>query len=361
VAHPPAPTPDALVVGAGAWGLTSAWTLASEGLRVTVADDGRPAAAAVAAGMLCPWSEAEDDGEHDLFDALRAGALDWPDFAAAIETASGVETGYHRTGSVYVAARPEHLGAVERIRDTLARHGHARPRLDLEALRSVEPGLGPAVANGIALDDEHQVEPSRLLTALRTACAGAGVAFVPAITALGEAREHAPLTVMAAGHASGGLSVRVATRPVKGEIVGLAPRVDAPCPITRIVRSPGVYLVPRPDGRVVIGATSVEASDRDATAEGVLWLLEEAVRIAPGLAGMRFAEAVAGLRPATADLRPAIGPDETGLVWATGGHRHGVLLLPVLAAAMRAVARDESAPALSAAFTPTRFPVPACA
>jgi glycine oxidase len=354
------PPLDALVIGAGAWGLTAAWVLAREGLRVTIADDGGPPAAEVAAGMLCPWSEAEDDGEHDLFDGLRASARTWPQYAAAVEAASGLPSGYHRCGSVYVASRPEHVGAVQRLRRTVERHGLDRPWLDLEQLREAEPGLGPAVSAGIALDDEHQTEPPVLLAALRAACRRAGVGFEGAERSLEAARDRAPLVVVAAGHRSGELSGRVVTRPVKGEILQLAPRLGAPCPIARLVRSPGAYLVPRPDGRVTVGATSREASDRDPTADGVLWLLEEAIRLAPGLAEMRLASVAAGLRPATADLRPALGRDPEGVVWATGGYRHGVLLLPLVADVLRAVARDEPVPEVAAPFTPMRFTESAC-
>ena len=92
---------------------------------------------------------------------------------------------------------------------------------------------------------------------------------------------------------------------------------------------PSCYLVPRPDGRVVVGATQEERSDRDVTAAGVFDLLEDALHIAPELAELRLAGAAAGLRPATDELRPAIGADDDGLVWATGGFRHGVLLLPL--------------------------------
>ena len=159
----------------------------------------------------------------------------------------------------------------------------------------------------------------------------------------------------AAGHASGRLSPRVPVRPVKGQILTLAPRADHPSPLRRMVRTPSCYLVPRPDGRVVVGATQEERGDRDVTAAGLLGLLEDALRIAPELAELRLAGAAAGLRPATDDLRPAIGADDDGLVWATGGFRHGVLLLPLAGDAIVAAARGEALPELARGFDPRRF------
>ncbi len=122
-----------------------------------------------------------------------------------------------------------------------------------------------------------------------------------------------------------------------------------------MVRTPSCYLVPRPDGRVVVGATQEERTDRDVTAVGVFDLLEDALRIAPELAELRLAATAAGLRPATADLRPAIGVDDDGLVWATGGFRHGVLLLPLVGDAIAAAARGGALPEQARGFDPRRF------
>ncbi len=165
----------------------------------------------------------------------------------------------------------------------------------------------------------------------------------------------AGVVVNAAGHAAGRLSRRVPVRPVKGQILTLAPRADHPSPLRRMVRTPSCYLVPRPDGRVVVGATQEERGDRDVTAAGVFDLLEDALLIAPELAELRLAATLAGLRPATPDLRPAIGADDDGLVWATGGFRHGVLLLPVAGDAIAAAARGEALPDLARGFDPRRF------
>jgi glycine oxidase len=355
-------TVDAAVIGAGVWGLVAAWRLAAAGASVALVDDGAEPTAAVAAGMLCPWSEHEDDGDHDFYAALRAAAAAWPAFATEVEAASGLPSGFHRCGSVYVAARPEHLGAVQRVRDTLARNGRPEDWQDADRLAAVEPGLGPAVSGGIALDDEHQADPAVLVTALRAAGRAAGVVPVAGIAEIAPggvrvagATVAAGVVVNAAGHAAGRLSARVPVRPVKGQILTLAPRPDHPAPLRRMVRTPTCYLVPRPDGRVVVGATQEERSDRDVTAAGVFDLLEDALHIAPELAELRFAGAAAGLRPATDDLRPAIGADDDGLVWATGGFRHGVLLLPVAAAAIAAAARGDAVPAHAAPFDPRRF------
>lgn len=353
---------DAAVIGAGVWGLTAAWRLAAEGATVALVDDGEEPTAAVAAGMLCPWSEHEDDGDRDFYAALRASAAAWPAFATEVETAAGLPSGFHRCGSVYVAARPEHLGAVRRVRDTLARNGRPEDWQDADQLTAVEPGLGPAVSGGIMLDDEHQADPAVLVTALRAAGRSAGVVPVAGTAEIvrggvrvAGATIAAGVVVNAAGHASGRLSPRVPVRPVKGQILTLAPRADHPSPLRRMVRTPSCYLVPRPDGRVVVGATQEERGDRDVTAAGLLGLLEDALRIAPELAELRLAGAAAGLRPATDDLRPAIGADADGLVWATGGFRHGVLLLPLAGHAIVAAARGEALPGLARGFDPRRF------
>jgi glycine oxidase len=353
---------EVAVIGAGVWGLTAAWRLAAGGATVALVDDGGEPTAAVAAGMLCPWSEHEDDGERDFYTALREAAAAWPAFAAEVEAAAGLPSGFHRCGSVYVAARPEHLGAVRRVRETLARNGRPEDWQDADALTAVEPGLGPAVSGGIALDDEHQADPAVLVTALRAACSAAGVAFVdgtaeiaPGGIRVAGSMVAAGVVVNAAGHAAGRLSRRVPVRPVKGQILTLAPRADHPSPLRRMVRTPSCYLVPRPDGRVVVGATQEERGDRDVTAAGVFDLLEDALLIAPELAELRLAATLAGLRPATPDLRPAIGADDDGLVWATGGFRHGVLLLPVAGDAIAAAARGEALPDPARGFDPRRF------
>lgn len=344
----------------------TAWRAARAGARVTVAAPaGEPPAAVVAAGMLGSWSEAAD-GEEDLH-ALMVRALGrWPDVAAELARASGRDPGHRPSGAVLAAARPEHIGLVRRRAQTIRAWGREAPWLGGDALREIEPGLGPDVAGGVDLAEEHQVEPRALLAALRAACEAAGVRFVDCAVAAVEGevrvdgarladgrRLRAGRVVLAAGHAAGRLGSRVAVRPVKGQILRLAGG-GAQLPIRRTIRTPAVYLAPR-DDEVVVGATMEERADRRVTAWAVRDLLDEALRVAPELAELELVEASAGLRPATPDGRPVIGEDPAdGLVWAVGGYRHGVLLAPLAGEAAAAAALGEDVPDWARGLAPTR-------
>jgi glycine oxidase len=356
------------VIGAGPWGLATAWQAAGRGARVTVLDDGRPPAAEVAAGLLGHLSEAAD-GDATL-DALSGRAAEaWPAWAGLLEADSGRDPGFRTTGAVLVASRPEHVPAVRGRLETLARCGRRVEWLSGSALRALEPGLGPDVAGGADLPEEHQAEPRRLLAALRAACAARGVALAAgrarallgASVAEGAALDdgssvRAGRVVLAAGWDAGALAARVPVRPVKGQILRLRAAGDGPLPLTRAVRSPSVYLAPR-EREVVVGATSEERPDTTVTAEGVHLLLDEALRVAPGLGELELAEARAGLRPTTPDGLPALGPDPDvgGLVWAVGGYRHGILLAPLAAQAAGAAVAGEPLPAWAGPLAPGRF------
>lgn len=335
---------DVVVVGAGAWGLATAWTLGRAGARVALVDDGGPAATDVSAGMLAPWSELADEAERVIGPELRAAADAWAVLARTLEDASGQQIGYRRTGSLYVAARPEHRGVVDHLRRRVASRP---PLLAADALLAIEPELGPPVRSGIALDDEGAVEPQRVRAALRIVCAASGVATIDgSVIALARARgrttgvDLADGRTLAAGRVilATGATARLtgsAIRPVRGEILELAPRGGQRAAITRLIRLPELYLVPRDDGRITVGATVEESGELEPTAEGVHRLLDDALRVVPALGRMVVARVSCGLRPATADGMPILGPagSDDGLGFALGGYRHGILLLPAVIAA----------------------------
>jgi glycine oxidase len=352
-----------VVVGAGPWGLMTAWRAAQEGARVRLVDDGGRPAGHVAAGMLGPWAEA-DERRRSLHDLMRAALAAWPGTAADLSATSGRDPGLRATGGVVVAARPGEAALVRRRREVLRDWGEDPGWLAGPALRALEPGLGTAAIGGFELAAEQQVEPRALLGALRAAAGRAGVRVVTGravaldggVRLAGGARLVAGRVILAAGHAAGCLASRVPVRPVKGQILRLRAAAGAPVPLRRMVRTPAVYLAPR-DGEVVVGATSEERADTTVTAEAVAGLLEEALHAVPELAGMELAEAGCGLRPATPDGLPAIGadPDEPSLVWAVGGYRHGILLAPLAARAAVAAAAGRPLPSWAGALSPGRF------
>lgn len=356
---------DLLVVGGGLWGMAAAWRCAERGAHVRVIDDGEPSAGSVAAGMLGPWSEMED-GQTALNAMLHASAEAWPAFARRLAEATGVDLGYLRSGAVLVAARPEHIGAVRHRLTSMAALGSPRPWISGSGMRAIEPGLSPRVAGGADLPDEHQVDPRRLLGALRTALHGAGVEVVRDVAVA--ARRHlvelasgrhlrAGRVLIASGWSATLLSARVSLRPVKGQILRLGVPPGGRTSIQRVVRTPSVYLVPRADGEVVVGATSEEASDRRVSAGAIHRLLDEATHAVPDVRELELKEAAAGLRPTTTDGLPALGEDEDGVLWAAGGFRHGVLLTPCVAGAIAELAGSGGLPGWALPFSPRRFGV----
>jgi glycine oxidase len=347
---------DVLVVGGGAIGLSCAWRLAQRGARVAVLERGEPGAGAtrVAAGMLAPVGELAF-GEPELLELTLAAARLYPQFVAELEAASGVGTGYERLGALHVALDRDEAAQLRRVHDL-----QRSLELDAEWLpprrcRDLEPGLTPSFHGGVLAAGEAAIDPRLLARALAAAVRAeggevlTGTEVVEGVfegerlagvrTAPGDLLR-AETVVLASGAWSGAAgwlpaAARPPVRPVKGEVVELRRR-DGEAAATRILASERVYLVPRPDGRLIVGATVEEMGyDTTVTAGGVHELLREAYRLLPDVAEMELLDATAGLRPGTPDNLPLVGPGAIeGLVLATGHFRNGILLAPHAAEAV---------------------------
>jgi glycine oxidase len=340
---------DAVVAGGGVIGLSCAWALAERGGRVVVLDREAPPAGAtrVAAGMLAPVGELEF-GERRLLEQTLEAARSYPAWVERLEAASGVTTGYARTGALHVALDRDEAAELRRHHELQRSLGLEAEWLGPRACRRLEPGLNPSLSGGVSVPGEAAVDPRALTGALLAALERLGVevrggaAVSEGLFIGGRLRGvrtedgeefEAAHTVLATGSWGADwlpAEARPQVRPVKGQILEL--RGDEPV-CERIVASERVYLVPREDGRLIVGATVEERGfDTAVTAGGVHELLREAYRLLPEVAELELVEAAAGLRPATPDNLPLVEEGGVeGLVLATGHYRNGILLAPLAA------------------------------
>ena len=389
--HPAHPSPavparvDVLVVGGGIIGLTAAWRASLAGLRVVVLDpDPGGGATHAAAGMLAPVSEAEH-GEHALARVNLASAGLWAAFARELTQASGVDVGLTASGTLTVAYD---AADAQRCRDLLALQrswGLDVREVPPAQARERVPLLGPHVAAATWASGEQHVDPRAVARALRaTLTADARASVVPA-TATGLLRDargdvvgvrtddgatlRADVVVLAAGARSAALvhdvpEVAVPVRPVAGTTLRLDARAApwfAGLPVLRgTVQQRPVYLVPRTDGEVVVGATSDEGAPAHGTRAGdVFALLRDARALVPGIDELPLVDVTTRSRPATPDHLPLVGPSGVpGLVLATGHHRNGVLQTPLTAATLDAVLAGTTPPEAARACDPRRLHSP---
>ncbi len=348
---------DVAVLGGGVAGLAVAWRARLRGLRVVVLDRGDLGAAAssVAAGMLAPVTEA-DPGERALLELGLQSARRWPAFADELRELTGIDVGHVACGTLVVARDRDEAEALERELELRERLGLEAERLLPSAARRLEPALAPALRLAIDVPGDHAVDPRLLVAALARAAESAGAVLRPGsavervehdggrvtgVVLAGGERVTAAQVVVAAGAWSGALDglpeeARVPIRPVKGQTLRLRDRAGAGL-LTRVVRwgppTPG-YLVPRGDGRYVLGATMEERGyDLSVTAGGIYELLRDATELVPGIAELEITELRAGLRPGAPGNAPLVGPADgtERLLLATGHFRNGILLAPVTA------------------------------
>jgi glycine oxidase len=376
-----------IVIGGGIIGLAVALSARERGMSVTLLERERVGAGAssVAAGMLAPVAEAEfgDAAALVLQLGLRSAEL-WPSFAARLGETAGEDVGYRRAGTLMVARDEDEARELERqiaFRESL---GLETVRLRASEAREREPALAPTVRLALEAPNDHSVDPRAALRALRAVCEHTGVrveehvhvgavetdaadARVLGVKLAGERdgeRLAAGEVVIALGAWSGAAAglpahAHVPVRPVRGQVLRLRDPAG-PGMIGRVVRVQRSYLVPRADGRYVLGATVEERGfDLAPAAGGVYELLRDAHEVVPSSSELEIEELCVGLRPGTPDNLPLVGPGALeGLWWATGHYRNGILLAPLtgeLVARLlaRETGRDDEE--LLAACAPARF------
>jgi len=372
---------DVVVVGGGVIGLAVAWRACQRGLTVTVLERGQPGSGTsrVAAGMLGPIAEAST-GEEPLLALGLASARIYPSFVSDLVASSGIQdVGYLRCGTMLVARDGDEAEALVRELELRLRLGLRVGRLRASEARRREPALAPSLRLALDVPDDHAIDPRKLTAALAMGVRRAG----------GQVRNRAPVAELVLGGdrvrgvvladgtrvsgdqvviAAGAWSTEVAgippharvrISPVKGQILRLHDPAG-PGLLSCVVRMTGGYVVPRGDGRYVIGGTMEERGfDTTVTAGAVFELLREAGELIPGVSELVVDELSAGLRPGTADNLPVIGPGGVeGLHWTTGHRRNGILLAPITAALIVDMLAGEPPAELAGPFAPSRFASP---
>ncbi|HLX25559.1 MAG TPA: glycine oxidase ThiO [Candidatus Cybelea sp.] len=362
---------DVIVVGAGLIGLSIAFELAERGASVRVYDRAEPARAAswAGAGMLAPYTERITD---EALLALCATSLrEYPDFARRVQDASGIDAHLRLDGVLYAAFEAGEMDALRRHAEQLQVRGVRCKLIDRGPLLAAEPWLGAALTGGLIKHDEGHVDNRRLGRALTAACEARGVHVEQSFAMEVECDSRRVLGVRtdrgfngaeAVVNACGAWAAQLRglprwcvppIAPVKGQMIALNVPTGF---VRRATWVPGAYLVPRDDGRLLIGAT-VESSgfDERVTAEGVHELLHAALGAAPSLGSFTITESWSGLRPGTPDGLPLLGGTELdGFFLATGHYRNGILLAPATARTIADTIERGEAAAL-APFSIARF------
>jgi glycine oxidase len=345
--------PSVAIIGAGVIGLGIAWRLAARGVSVAVFDKGVSGAGAshAAAGMLAACAEAEP-GEEALVTLGRVSQARWPAFAAELKQASGVDVGLRPEGTLVVALTSDDQARLSHQLTFQQKLGLPLQWISAAETRRREPHLAGKLAGAVFSPEDTQVDNRKLAAALRIAAEAAGARIrehqevktissdagrVDGIILADGTKVGADVVVLAAGAWSRSIDglapeLRPPVRPIKGQMLAL--RMDPAAPLlTHVVWAPGAYLVPRLDGRLLVGATVEEKGyDTSLTAGGILTLLEAAWRVVPAVEELPIDEMWVGHRPGSRDDAPILGTGPIdGLIYATGHHRNGILLTPVTA------------------------------
>jgi len=364
-----------VVVGAGCIGLGIAGELAADH-SVSLFDRSRcgQGASRAAAGMIAPIMEVEFGEEALLELGLESQRL-YPGYVEELEKETGVDVDFRDHGTLGLAFDQPGEAELERKIEYLRRLNLNVEELSVKDARNLEPRVSSYVTRAIKVPSESQVDNRRLTEALRLRCENRGVSiherepveqFTFSGSSISEVKtEHstypADFVVICAGAYSGGIhglneEDRMPVRPVKGEALSVA--LGDPPEVEHVVRTPDVYCVPKSDGRMVIGGTMKEEGfDTTVTAGGILDLLHDAYEVLPFVYERELLETWAGLRPASLDSLPILGPSTCtdNLGFATGHYRNGILLTPVTVKLVTEWINSSTVPGSMEPFSPARL------
>ncbi len=349
---------DVIVIGGGIIGLSLAIELRKRGATVLIVERGEPGreASHAAGGMLVDWAAETPAALQEL---AMASARMYPEFARELQVESGMFVDLREQGAIVFPA-PEHVHQ---------RAGFKLENLPSASLAELEPALADHMRPAFLLK-ERSVDPRALTTAALAATKRRGVDISSGeeVTAVkvgngkvcgvttNKTSYQAPKVVNCAGAWSGQLAPHnFPTRPVKGQMLSLVS--PSPSLLKHVIRAPEVYLIPRSDGRILVGTTTEEAGfDKTTDVATIQRLWRAAISLIPELRNAKILEDWAGLRPGTPDALPFLGETSTpGYYAATGHFRDGILLAPITARIMADVIAGKNCGYELEAFSPRRF------
>lgn len=340
---------DVVIVGGGVIGLSAAYRLAQEGASVTLLDRGPVGREASWAGAGLIPANTERLRTSPSVELRTWSAVLYPEWSARLREETGIDNGFRRTGGVDVAATEAEDQELRSMAGRWRAEAISYERLAPADFSRVEPALNPDLRSAYFLSDRSQIRNPRHLRALEVASVNLGAKLHPSEPAVGFVSQNGRVSavrtacreiacgavVVAAGAWTAELlrplGASVLTPPVKGQIVLLRSNRLL---LRRIIEHGDRYLVPRDDGRILVGATEEDAGfDKRTTAWGVSDLIKEAIRLCPALAEAEVEASWAGLRPGSIDTRPYIGPlpGFENLVLAAGHKRTGLQQAPATA------------------------------
>lgn len=348
---------DVIIVGGGIIGLSLSIALRKRGARVLVVERGEPGreASYAAAGMLADCTAETPEALQPL--AIASAGM-YPEFVHELQDESGINVDLRGDGTI-VFPPPDHIHE---------RPGLSTPNPPSAPLSELEPGL--ATSNRVAVYlRERSVDPRALVSGALKAAKHREVDIASGTEVLSLLISHgrvggvstdktsytAPVVVNCAGAWAGQLEpVKIPTRPVKGQMLSVVGLAHGP---RHVIRAPEAYLVPRSDGRILIGATVEEAGfDKRTDAATIHGLHQAGIQLFPALHEGRMLEAWAGLRPASPDNLPILGATHIdGYFVATGHFRDGILLTPITAHVMSQLITRQHLEYDISAFLPARF------